>query len=274
MWVPGANHRDSGGGDSGSAFCTVRQAYVASTVRTVSDRIKLSQLSVDCVVGVYPHERNAVQPLIVDTVLHLDTQPAAKTERLSHTVDYGMVAAQIRFLLSSCRFRMLETAADVLCRFLLAPAAHGENRVAIERVELRLTKPFALAGQAIPSLEVDRAADWVKMGKEEKPFGTVDVIAETQDAGVYRLNIKPGQGIPLHVHRVMQESEMVLTDGLLCQGKPSLPGMVHRWPLGAKHRYDNPSSSVQSVLCVDCPPFIEADEIEVDGQPSAVAPER
>ena len=100
----------------------------------MADRIHLANLSVDCVVGVYPHERNAVQPLIVDAVLFLDSERAARTERLRHTIDYGMVAAQIRFLLSSCRFRMLETAAHVLCRHLLSPPAPSEARAAVERV--------------------------------------------------------------------------------------------------------------------------------------------
>ena len=47
------------------------------------------------------------------------------------------------------------------------------------------------------------------------PGGTVDVIHETREAGIYRLNVAPGRSIPLHVHRRMQESEMVITAGLL-----------------------------------------------------------
>lgn len=238
----------------------------------MTDRIELKNLTVDCVVGVYPHERNAVQPLVVDTVLFLDTERAARSERLRDTVHYGLVAAQMRFLLSSCRFRMLETAAHVLCRFLLAPPAPGESRVPVERVRLRLTKPFALGGQAVPSLEIERSADWVVLEQEQKPFGTVDIVAETQDAGVYRLNIAPGQGIPLHVHQEMQEAEMVLTEGLHCQGRPVDAGTIYRWPLQAKHRYDNPTERFQSVLCVDRPPFIPSDEVVVSGEPSEVLP--
>ena len=240
----------------------------------MSDRIHLANLSVDCVVGVYPHERNAVQPLVVDVELFFDAEHAARSERLRHTVDYGLVAAQIRFLLSSCRFRMLETAAHVLCKQLLAPPASGEARALVEAVRLKLTKPFALGGQAVPSLEIERDAAWAMLVHEKKPFGTVDVIAETADAGVYRLNIAPGRSIPLHEHRVMQEAEMVLTEGLLCQNRPVPAGTVHRWPLGARHRYDNPTEEVQTILCVDCPKFIESDEIEVDGEPTFVQAEQ
>jgi dihydroneopterin aldolase len=101
----------------------------------------------------------------------------------------------------------------------------------------------------------------------------VDVIHETRDAGIYRLNVAPGSAIPLHVHRVMHESEMVLTRGLLCQELPVPPGTVHRWPHGAAHCYRNPTRRYQTILCVDSPPFIEHDEVPVDGAPSDVRPE-
>jgi hypothetical protein len=44
--------------------------------------------------------------------------------------------------------------------------------------------------------------------------------------------------------------------------------------MDAPHRYDNPSDRFQTILCVDSPPFIEADEIPVDGEPAAVTGER
>lgn len=237
------------------------------------DWIRLRGMTVDCVVGVYPHERDAPQPLRVDVDLALDTEPAARRERLRHSVHYGEVAAQLSFLLTSCRFRMLETAAHALCRYLLAPPAPDERRAQVERVRLRLEKPDALAGAALPSLEVERERGWVELTHEERSFGTVDVIHETRDAGIYRLNVAPGREIPLHVHRVMHESEMVLGRGLLCQGRAAPPGTVHRWPHGAAHCYRNPTRRHQTILCVDSPPFIESDEVPATGSPARVQPE-
>lgn len=228
---------------------------------------------VDCVVGVYPHERNVSQPLRVDVDMHLDTEAAAVKESFTSTVDYAATAAQLAFLLRSCRFRLLETAAHVLSRYLLAPPAPDERRAQIDAVAVRLTKPGALHGLAVPSLEIQRSAAWCAIDKETKPFGTVDVIHETKGAGIYRLNVAPGKGIPLHMHHRMRESEMVLGDGLLCQGKPCPAGTVHRWPRGAAHTYSNPTERHQTILCVDSPRFIEEDEMEVDGKPADVPAE-
>ncbi len=237
------------------------------------DVLRISNLTVDCVVGVYPHERNASQPLQVDVEMHLDTEKAALKESVKATVDYAATTAQLVFLLRSCRFRLLETAAHTLARYVLSPPSGGERRAQVEAVRVRLTKPGGLKGFATPSLEIARDRAWCEIEIEERPFGTVDVIHETRDAGIYRLNIVPGGEIPLHVHREMRESEMVLTNGVLCQGQACAPGTVHRWPRGAAHMYQNPTDRVQSVLCVDLPRFIEDDEVAVQGEPADVSPE-
>lgn len=236
------------------------------------DVIAIEGMRVDCVVGVYPTERNRVQPLEVSVRMELDTRRAGALERLSETIDYAATANQIAFLLRSCSFHMLETAARALTRLLLAPPAPGEPRARLQALTLRLTKPYALAGHGVPSLEVHRTAADVVLEKEHKPFGTVDVIEETRDVGIYRLNVAPGRGIPLHVHRQMQESEMILSEGLLCQGKPIPAGTMFRWPKETPHRYDNPTASWQSILCVNSPPFMPEDEIEVEGEPVHIKP--
>jgi len=237
------------------------------------DVIEIRGLRVECIVGVYPSERDEPQPLELDVRMELDTEWAGESQRLRRTVDYAAVAGQIAFLLQSSRFFLLETAAHALSRFLLAPPALGEERARIQAVRIRLSKPMALRGNGVPSIEVYREAGDVTLTHEEKPFGTVDIVHETREVGVYRLNIAPGRGIPLHVHRVMNESEMVLGDGLLLNHLPVASGTVHRWPHDLAHRYDNTTDKWQSILCVDSPPFIPGDEIEVDGEPGKAVAE-
>jgi len=234
------------------------------------DVIAIEGLVTDCVVGVYPHERDTPQPLRLDLYMEVDTRTAAMRERLRDSIDYAAIAGQLSFLLGACRFWMLETAAHALARYLLLPPAPGERRAQIEALRLRLTKPRALHGHAVPYLEINRDLSDVQLETEDSKFGRVDVVFETKEAGIYRLNVAPGKSIPLHLHKQMRESELVLSDGLLCQGKPVSPGSVFHWPLGSKHRYDNPTTRYQTILCVDSPRFIREDEIEVEGAPDEV----
>ena len=160
-----------------------------------------------------------------------------------------------------------------MARYLLAPPAPNQPRAQIESVKLRLTKRGALPGFAVPGLEIERERAWCVLETKTKAYGKLDVIYETKDAGIYRHHLTPGQPIALHMHREMRESEMILTDGLLCQGKKCPAGAVYRWPLGAAHGYENPSEYVQSILCVARPRFLEHDVTLVDGDPADVVSE-
>jgi dihydroneopterin aldolase len=230
------------------------------------DLIGIRGLEVNCVVGVYPDERDTPQPLLVEVEMRLDTEKAAVDERLRATVDYAAIAAQIRFLLESCRFHLLETAAHVLCRYLLLPPTQGEGRAQIDEVKIRLSKPGALEGKAVPTVSIDRPFEWARLNSENRDFGTVDIVFEIGDTGIYRLNLAPGKSIAPHIHRIMHESEMALSDGLICRGEPIGSGTIRKWAIGTPHNYVNPTNRYQSILCVDTPAFIASDEIRVNGQ--------
>lgn len=239
----------------------------------MSDSLRIDGLELQCVIGIYPHERERPQPLIVDLELVLDTRLAATTGALEQSVHYALVASEAFFVLTHGQFGLLETAAHALARWILLPPAPGEARSAVDAVQVRLTKPEALGGRARPSLSIRRTAGEMRYEREEKSWGWVDIVHESERAGIYRLNIAPGGGIPLHVHRAMREAEMVLSDGLLCQGRATAVGSTFRWPLDAPHGYDNPSERHQSLLCIDRPRFDPADEIVVQGEPARIDPE-
>lgn len=228
------------------------------------DTVEIRGLRADCIVGVYPEERAIPQPLEVELALHFDSREAAGGGGLEATVDYARLSGELRFLLGACRFLLLESAAEAIARYILAPPTEDRRHAQVEEVMVRLSKPQALPGAAIPSLRIHRGLEDVQIEVEESVFGKVDVIHETPGCGIYRLRVAPGRSIPTHVHRVMDEWELILGSGLLLQGRPVAPGSAFHWPLNHPHRYDNPQEIEQTILCVDRPAFIPADEIEVD----------
>ena len=232
--------------------------------RPTRDFIRLKNLTVRCIIGVYPDERNRPQPLRADIVLHFDAHAAAKGG-LGASIDYAKVSAEVRFLFESCHFLLLETAAEALAAYLLAPPCVDTPRAQVLAVDITLEKPQALSG-VIPSLTIRRTRDDFTMALEKKPFGEVDVVYETNDCGIYRLRIFPGRSIPTHIHRVMHEREMTLSSGLKLQNVPQPAGGVVSWPHNLPHRYDNPTDIARTILCVDRPKFMPGDEIEVDDE--------
>lgn len=175
--------------------------------------------------------------------------------------------------------------ADGAWRFVLEHTADlpTANRAALLRglLQLQLRERGVETGRFIVILQDGdvEARDAGPLGPpdevEPKWWGSVDVLAETEAAGIYRLNLDPGGRIPTHIHERMDESEYVLTDGLTGwwtgAGPRVLPrGHSVRWPIGLPHGYQNDTTAPQAVLCIDRPPFDPSDEILLE--PDAPAP--
>jgi FolB domain-containing protein len=225
------------------------------------DIISIHNMQVSCFIGIHRHERHERQTLLVDLDMHVETARAGNEASLGSSVDYSKIHGELKFLLEACHFRLLETAAQALSSYLLAPPPSDREQAQIHAVTLTLRKPSALKSEAIPGLKVHRTRDDINIGLEVNNFGEVDLIHESQDCGIYRLRIPAGGRIPAHYHQVMAEGEMALSDGLLLQGSPLTAGLAHFWPQQFVHQYDNPTDAERTVLCVNRPAFIPSDEI-------------
>ncbi len=236
------------------------------------DVIELRGLTVDCIVGVYRQERMAAQPLRLDVALFLDTREAAVGGRLAHTVHYGRLAGELRFLLEAGRFELLESAAETVCRYVLAPPTGDAPRAWAQAATVRVTKPEALMGSAVPSLQVHRVAEEMAYAVEERPFGQVDILHEGAGYGLYRLRVRPCGAQPTRLQRQGEGDELVLGAGLLLQGESVARGTAFHWPRGFLRRYDNPTASEQTILCVDRPRLAATDKADVEPAVTGLAP--
>lgn len=110
----------------------------------------LSNLRVDCIVGIYPHEREQAQTVFLDIELDYDFAPPAASDAIADAVDYDGVAAGVTELLQAERFQLIETMAERAASLLLArvPVATAV------RIEVR--KPAAVAAAACSFVRVER----------------------------------------------------------------------------------------------------------------------
>jgi dihydroneopterin aldolase len=86
----------------------------------VNDRITLTGLRVPGRHGVYDFEREQGQDFVVDVALELDTTPAATTDDVSDTVDYGDLANALAKVVAGEPVSLLETLAARLAEVCLA----------------------------------------------------------------------------------------------------------------------------------------------------------
>ena len=220
------------------------------------DRIRVEGLEIECIIGLHLEEREQPQPLIVDVSIGLDCDDAAQCEDLERSIDYAAVMQRASFLLQCGRFRLLETAAQTLIRALLLPPAEGTKAQQPASVKVRLSKPRALGGRGLASVEMWRPRRWLHCERIPRAFGSIDVLQETGETGVYRYTLSPGQSLPAWSKRGVEIGELVLGPGLVREGRPCASGDAFVAELGGGG-YHNSSAYAQSLLCVAPPRHVE-----------------
>lgn len=112
----------------------------------MSDAITLTGLRVKGFHGVLREERRDGQDFVVDVVLCLDTGPAAQTDDLALTVDYGELAERLAQVVEGEPVDLLETLAARLAELCLVPP--------VTAVEVTVHKPQAPIGRVFGDVSV------------------------------------------------------------------------------------------------------------------------
>ena len=234
--------------------------------------IDINNLKVRCLIGVWSHERTTPQDVRVDVSVAIDGRSAAESDALEATFNYAAIAEQITFILEEGQFKLLETACWMIQRCLLLATPSGGGKPIAESVSVRLSKFGVLPGEAVAVVRSELSHEELTVEREDKTWGSVDIIAESKDVGLYRLNLAPGSVLPTHVHKVMREAELVLHDGLQLRERNrdwrSLnAGDRFAWPHDHVHGYRNEGAEIASLLCIDSPTFKPSDEIITEVEP-------
>jgi dihydroneopterin aldolase len=192
----------------------------------VTDLLRVDDVEVHCVIGVYAEERTTPQALRVSLALALDAGRAARSGELADTVDYARLFGQLRFVLQRGAFRLIETAALALC------AVVGRAAPAVDELTLTLKKPGALGGNGVPALSLTRRrADAVAPTDERLwagPDASVDAVRLpagarlTLPAACAALDVEAGrQGVVVEHDGVIDAADRARV--LLLVATPPLP---------------------------------------------------
>ncbi len=114
------------------------------------DKIFLNDLKIDTIIGIYDWERQTQQTLSFDLEMDWDICPAAATEDISKTLDYGAIAQRIVTFVKNSEYLLIETLAEELSAMLL-------EEFPIPKLKLTLSKPVALHGQNIARIVIERS---------------------------------------------------------------------------------------------------------------------
>jgi dihydroneopterin aldolase len=221
------------------------------------DLIRIRGLEIDCIVGVRPLEREREQRVHIDLALGMDLSPAGRTGRIALTCDYDEIAEEVLALLRFRRYHLIEMATEEITAMLL-----GVHPL-LEMVDIRLDKPAALDGRArAASVEVKRTRADFRRSTRSAPFGSIEVLLETREAGLYLFSIHPSRVFAQAENQDTRVLEWLISGDLTCQGVP-----VPRHSLtaatadGSSNRlaYVNPGSDAAVLFRCICPPMLDVE---------------
>lgn len=101
------------------------------------DKIFIKNLNLEMIIGIYPHEINKKQAIILDLELQADAQKAALTDNIKHTIDYDRVVEYINLLCNQHQFKLIETLAEFLASNII-------ETFHTNWIKITITKPYAL----------------------------------------------------------------------------------------------------------------------------------
>jgi 7,8-dihydroneopterin aldolase/epimerase/oxygenase len=103
------------------------------------DIIFLQEVKVQTVLGVPEWERMQPQTVILDIELAMPHSRSCHTDAIGDTIDYGLIVARIRQLLTEQSFRLVEALAETVAQMIL-------SEFSSPWVKVRVAKPGILPG--------------------------------------------------------------------------------------------------------------------------------
>ncbi|MBQ4839148.1 MULTISPECIES: dihydroneopterin aldolase [Pseudoalteromonas] len=113
------------------------------------DKVYISQLHVETIIGVYDFEKESKQSLYFDIEMSTDITPAAQTDDINLTVDYAKVSERVITLSETTQVELLETLLEKLAAMIL-------TEFAVSDVRIKVSKPAAVAQAKTVGIEIYR----------------------------------------------------------------------------------------------------------------------
>jgi dihydroneopterin aldolase len=116
------------------------------------DRIFLSDLRVETVIGIWEWERRIRQTVSIDLELATDVRPAAATDDIADALDYKGIAKHLIGVIESSEFRLVETLAETLAKIVV-------TKFSVSWVSVSVSKPGAIEGSRNVGVRIERSTE-------------------------------------------------------------------------------------------------------------------
>ena len=116
------------------------------------DKIFLSALSVECIVGIWDWERRVKQTVVIDVEMATDIRRAAASDHIDDTIDYKRVAKRLLAFVGESQYQLVETLTEAIARVIV-------TEFGVSWVMVRLNKRGAIRGAKDVGIEIERRSE-------------------------------------------------------------------------------------------------------------------
>jgi dihydroneopterin aldolase len=113
------------------------------------DKIFVSALTIECIVGIWEWERRVKQKVIIDLEMATDIRKAAASDHIDDTIDYKRVSKRMLAFVGESQFNLVETLAEQIARLIV-------TEFDVPWVKVRVNKQGALRGATDVGIEIER----------------------------------------------------------------------------------------------------------------------
>ena len=103
------------------------------------DKIFLSALTTECIVGIWDWERRVKQRIVLDIEMATDIRKAAASDHIDDTLDYKKVAKRVLGFVEASEYQLVETLTEHIARLIV-------TEFKVSWVHVRLNKQGAIRG--------------------------------------------------------------------------------------------------------------------------------
>ena len=116
------------------------------------DKIFLTGLSIDCIVGIWDWERQVKQTVVLDIEMAADIRKAAASDHIDDTVDYKKVSKRLLAFVGESQFQLVETLTERVAEIIV-------KEFDVPWVKVKLNKQGALRGSRDVGILIERSAE-------------------------------------------------------------------------------------------------------------------
>lgn len=113
------------------------------------DKVFISGLRIEAVIGIYGWERHVRQTVLLDLEMATDVARAATSGAIVDALDYHAISLRLDEFVRAERFELLETLAEACAQLL-------QREFGVTWLRLRASKPTAIAAASAVGVEIER----------------------------------------------------------------------------------------------------------------------